>query len=131
MTQAICCTTCQNALRACLTCTSHACFFCRARQCPRCHAATLTHGLYLSILSGAVDPTTVAHWRGITDHCVTLRTPERFLPRLLVLANRIASTSEVRRTKPEWWRTLEPGERLALRTSKRDIYGLWIAVGDE
>lgn len=57
----------------------------------------------------------------------TLFTEERFLPKILVEAGLVGSTSEVRRNKPELVITLDKIDFVELKWGKRR---LWIVVGE-
>ena len=57
----------------------------------------------------------------------TLFTEERFLPRVLVEIGLVKSTSEVRKNRPELFKTLDEIDFIKIKWGKRF---LWIAVGD-
>lgn len=57
----------------------------------------------------------------------TLFTDERYLPKLLVEAGIVKSTSEVRRNKPELIKTLGELDFIELKWGRKR---LWIVVGD-
>lgn len=58
---------------------------------------------------------------------VTLLTEERFLPRILVEAGIVKSTSEVRRNRPDLWRELNELDFFQVKWGKKF---LWILVGE-
>lgn len=57
----------------------------------------------------------------------TLFTEERFLPRILVEARIVKSTSEVRRNRPDLWRELNELDFFQVKWGKKF---LWILVGE-
>ena len=57
----------------------------------------------------------------------TLFTEERFLPKVLVEAGLVNSTSEVRRNQPALMKTLDIPDMFKLKWGKRFV---WIAVGE-
>ena len=58
----------------------------------------------------------------------TLTTSERFLPRILVEAGLVKSTSEIKRNKPEFWITLEKTDFLEIKWGKKRLF---ICVGEK
>ena len=57
----------------------------------------------------------------------TLYTEERFLPKILVEAGLVKSTSEVRRNKPELFKALDKLDCLEVKWGKKRLY---IVVGE-
>ena len=58
---------------------------------------------------------------------ITLYTQERFLPKVLVEAGIVQSTSEVKRNKPEFWIRLEKPDYLEIKWGKKKLF---IIVGE-
>lgn len=61
------------------------------------------------------------------EKSITLYTQERFLPKILVEAGIVQSTSEVKRNKPELWIRLENPDYLEIKWGKKKLF---IIVGE-
>lgn len=57
----------------------------------------------------------------------TVYDTERFLPKLLVKHGFMKSASEVKRNRPDLWKTLDKLDFLQLKIGKRKI---WICIGE-
>lgn len=68
----------------------------------------------------------VIDW-ALNEHKLTLFTEERFLPRIMVEAGIVKSTSEVRRNRPDLWRNLDKLDFFQVKWGKKF---LWILVGE-
>lgn len=64
---------------------------------------------------------------GFEDEDVTLKTEERFLPRILVQLGWFASSSEVKRNRPDLFKEFNSPDFQKIRVGKKV---LWLIVGD-
>ena len=90
--------------------------------------------MFQNVIVGTPLPGTPAELFGssiidwvINEHNQTLFTEERFLPRIMVEAGIVKSTSEVRRNRPELWKSLDKLDFLQVKWGKKL---LWILVGE-
>ena len=89
--------------------------------------------MFQNVIVGTPLPGTPAELFGsstidwvINEHNQTLFTEERFLPRIMVEAGIVKSTSEVRRNRPDLWKSLD---KLDFFQEKKKKKFLWILVG--
>ena len=89
--------------------------------------------MFQNVIVGTPLPGTPAEHFGsstldcvINEHNQTHFTEERFLPRIMVEAGIVKSTSEVRRNRPDLWRSLDKLDFFQVKWGKKF---LWILVG--
>lgn len=90
--------------------------------------------MFQNVIVGTPLPGTPAELFGsntidwvINEHNQTLFTEERFLPRIMVEAGIVKSTSEVRRNRPDLWKSLDKLDFFQVKWGKKF---LWILVGE-
>lgn len=89
--------------------------------------------MFQNVIVGTPLPGTPAELFGsnavdwvVNEYNQTLFTEERFLPRIMVEAGIVKSTSEVRRNRPDLWRGLDKPDFFQVKWGKKF---LWILVG--